>query len=315
MTGRDPLGLRTARAVALAILCVAPGLEAKAGFTVPAHCGDRTVFEAEISKRLGGGSAAALLDVLELTISEKSNTYSLAMRVGNEARQLEDPNCADLFQAAVVVAVALWEEPKAAIPLGPRTTAAAVPKPGPAASPDSGPRGSGALVPSATPLRWFLAGEVGANWGLRPNFGPILGMRGAIDTSRFGAVAAVRWLPRNQSLDGNSRGVGVSGLGAGVGAYVALLNSVRLELGVSAYRLFGSGLGSRTEKNAALTSFGPHLGLRVTPWSSDWGYFALGAEGHLELLPLRFEILGYGEVFRIPWCTANGVLEVGYRFR
>lgn len=314
LTSLNSVALRRwlAGSVTLGVLCVAPGLAAQVEFAVPPECGDRTLFATEIQKRLGAEKAAALLDVLELRISAKSSGYSLVMRIAKETRQLEDPNCSDLFRAAVVVAVALWEEPQVTT-TAPVSTPAAMPaSPAPALPSISE---SSVVQAQSAPPTWILAGEIGGNWGLRPKLGPVFGLRGALDVSGYGAIVTLRLLPPNASRDANQRGVEVFGLGGGVGGYVTLYQVLRLELGVSVYYLSGLGLGSRTVSGADLTSIGPHIGLRVTPWTSGGAYVALGAEGHVELLPLRFQILEYGEVFRIPWCTVTGVLEVGYRFR
>jgi hypothetical protein len=311
-------------------LSIAPRVLASGQFEVPQGCGDRAQFEARVRERMGS-DAKALLDTLDLSIERHRETYALFMRVGAESRQLEDGNCEDLFRAAVVVAVALWvapipaQHPPEVQSRAPRSTPNANPEVNAGArhvrqseSTVSPPRGRFQVLPlrprrPLPPLR--LSGELGFSRGLQPRLSPVFGLRGALEFESFGIASTLRFLPPNRGQDGNGRGVSVIAIGGHLAGYFKPASRLGLQAGVSTYYLQGTGIGSDGTSTASVMSFGPLLGLWAILWQSHAFSLSLGLEGQWELLRPRFEILDYGEVFRVSPLVWASNLAAGYSFK
>ncbi len=315
----------------LALLCVglssSPALWAKGQFEVPADCGDRAQFEASVRERMGS-DASALLDSMDLSIERHAETHSLFMRVGAESRHLDDRDCKDLFRAAVVVAVALWEAPAPLRQLSEHQSPGLAPTSEPPASTEipkarrlqsmvSTPRGRVQLLALQRARRVpeiRLSCELGLSQGLQPDLFPAIGLRSALDFESFGIAATLRFLPPNRQQDGNGRGVSVLALGGHLAGYFKPISRLGIEAGVSSYYVQGKGIGSHTTATSRLAAVGPFLGFWAILWQSDAVFLSFGADGQLELLRPRFEILGYNEVFRVSRVVWGSNLAAGFRF-
>ncbi|MGC4068629.1 MAG: hypothetical protein QM784_29060 [Polyangiaceae bacterium] len=294
-------------------------------FSVPPQCGNESAFAREIRERVGS-DAELLLEALEVSIEATEAGFALSMRIGNESKHLEDRRCDDLFHAAVVIAVALWEAPRS--PSGPDATEvpASPPRARAASATDERTSSDGASAAPATssrvapesrhvasPLHAWLQGEAGAFSGLTPDWAPTFGVRGALEGRRIGLVTGLRVLLPNGDRDDNGRGVSIFALGTHVSAYVRPVPRLNVEFGAAAHLLRGRGLGSQATDTALLGSIGPRLGLWVTPLQTARLALSLGVEGQLALIRPAFEISDYGRVFRAATGNVGGFLSVGYR--
>lgn len=298
-------------------------------FDVPTDCGSRELFEANIRARVGEREAKAILDVLALRIRGQVGTYTLTMQVGSETRSLQDQDCNQLFRAAMVVAIALWETPIQPESSNPQRRSHATDEPavlGPISSkqlPQSTPlvaRLSGPVgyvstqVASRRRNQLQLAAELGVATGVQPRPGVFLGARAALDADRFGIHASLRWAPARGDRDTNNRGVEVSALGLLAAGYYKPLSFVGVELGARVDHLEGTGLGSAENSTAEVWSFGPLIGVWAILLRSGGALVSIGAEGHLPLLRPSFEISGYGGVFRVAPIGVGTFLAAGYSF-
>jgi hypothetical protein len=320
----------TVAASAIATLA-APEARAEAGstkaFSVPLTCGNESAFVREIRARVGK-DAELLLQSLQLSIEATGDGFALSMRVGDEAKHLVDPHCDDLFRAAVVIAVALWEAPRAPEPAAtdlpststePRAAEGAsapneaTPSEATTVSPPPGPHDAPEPNRVRAPLHASLQGEAGVVSGLTPDGAPTFGLRGTLEGPRVGVATGLRLLWPNEDRDDQGRGVSIFAVGAHVSGLVRPVPRLSLELGASAYLLRGRGLGSHATDTAILGSFGPRLGLWVIPYQTPRVSVSLGAEGQLAVLRPTFEISDYGRVFRAAAGNVGGFLAVGYR--
>jgi hypothetical protein len=301
-------------------------------FELPAHCGSREQFDSAVRERLGS-EAGALLQVIALSIEGQADgSFALDMQIGGETRHLRDQSCDELFNAAVVVAVVLWQAPSSssahgvdaqpaqAVPQAnvPVTPPNVVPPPTPLREPRlQGPWGSVQLSASQSTKRHvrLLAGaELGLSAGLQPQAGPFIGVRGALESKGFGLVAGMRWLPPNGNRDENKRGVEVTAVELQVAGYALPIRQLALQLGAAADYLHGAGLGSKSDTSDALWCFGPLLGFSLFAWQGASTTVAVGADAQLQLIRPSFEILQYGNVFQVARVTGHAYLTAGYRF-
>ena len=325
-------------ALALTVaLLSARNADAAARFDVPIRCGARSDFDASIRARLGD-EAHKLLDTLDLVIEPRGDAYRLSMRVGDDARTLEDPSCTDLLRAAVVVAIALWEAPSAQTATH-RADGDAAPRAGEATGGIEGDlsakplqvsqvaRTGGSLLgpvghvtahtasSERKGLPVQLSGLAGIGQGQQPDWTPFVGVRAAVELKVFGIVASLRFSPADRTTDANRRGVIVTALGGQVAAYWKPLFWAGIEAGLSTHYLHGAGVGSRDVWSADVVSAGPHLSVWAIPWQNDWIFTTVATESHLNLLRPRFEISGYGEVYRVSGLSWASYLSAGVRFR
>lgn len=297
----------------------------------PSSCGSAATFESELRKRLDEATRAGLPPT-ELSITRVEQSYLLRLRVGADEREIIDASCEDLFHAAVVVVASLAETRESSA--SPSSASAGTPgqssTPAPSASP-SPPRQALPRVP-ASPLpprvppanadaaysaiapRWGAELAVGASVGVLPE--PALALKGEVSATwnDFGVAASIRFLPSVTSRDEAQRGVRADAWGAHVGAQVQPLDALLLQAGAAGYRLSGVGVGSLVRSSDAVWGFGPVIGAKLLPLRLKSSWVSLGLEGQLELLRPRFEILGYGEVFRAPQFLLSGSVGLGHRF-
>src|SRR5262249_3291584 len=78
--------------------------------TVPGEWGSTAALETGLRSRIGP-RADAILEQTRLSISSDGVQYRLSMQVGAETRELRDPDCRHLFDAAVVIAASFAEGP------------------------------------------------------------------------------------------------------------------------------------------------------------------------------------------------------------
>jgi len=314
----------------LAVVLPAHTRELIAGFEVPEPCGTREQFETSIRNRVGDAEAEAILASLSLWIREQPDAFTLTMQIGAETRSLQDRDCKQLFRAAVVVAIALWEAPQRSstpssasdlpAPVAPRVQDTPKPEAALALQVPSvrilGPVGLVQIDPKVREPRTRvpLGTEFGVSTGLQPKPGLLLGIRGGLELGSLGFWASLRWYPSRGDRDVNNRGVEVTAFGVrAVGAY-RLAESIGVELGVSVHGLRGTGLGSNQTASALVWTVGPVMGLWATPVRWGSAFLAAGAEAHLALLRPRFEITDYRQVFRLGAVGGATFLVAGYRF-
>lgn len=295
--------------------------------SVPAGCGTAEQFRARIHERLGSESES-LLAQTRLRITVEANDYQLWVQVLDKSRTLHDSDCKDLFRAAVVVTLALWNAPVEATPDQPNALAAE-PKPITQQEPRVAPSKdspSGAIIPtSATATRtdpthsdWSWkgswGGQFGVSRGLLPRWAIALGANGAVEHGPLGLAADVRYLPPTDERDALDKGVRVQAYGASLAARFRPIHRVGVELGGFAYRVKGEGLGTRADRTAFVVAAGPQLGLWVTALELRGFDLRLGLEAQFALLRPQFEVIEYAEVFRSSQAFWQGYFATTYSF-
>jgi hypothetical protein len=236
--------------------------------------------------------------------------------VGDQSRTLKDKDCADLFRAGVVVALALWNAPT---PAPPASEAAALPAANRQQDPPArASREIAAEPPQPEPTRWRWQGSAGAQLGvvqgLLPRWALAVGAFGACEYGPFGLVGDLRYLPPSDERDENDKGVRVRAQGASLAARYRAAPWLGTEVGGFAYRVKGEGLGSRADRSAIVVAAGPQLGLWVTALELAEFELRLGSEAQFALWQPRFEVLAYKEVFHSSRVLWRGYLAAGYRF-
>lgn len=305
-----------------ALVTMTPGAAGALVIEVPVGCGSAAEFEAEVRKRLGDN--ARVLERTELRIERPEGgreegaeggvdngaaEHVLEMRVGDQRRTLRDVDCRDLFQAAVVVTVAI------ALSEGRRNEPDAPPEPA-----TKGARA--ARAPEEPPLEardpWVPT--IGASAGSLLSFGllpdPAFGLEleGRADWERFGVALAVRYLFPREEIRADNRGVRVRALGGQLSGVVRATPWLEGRVGFMVFALPAEGVGSLRNDDGAAWAAGPSLSLALTPLQGRLGWLSLGGEGHLELVRSEFEILSYGEVYSVPAWGGAVFFRAGLRF-
>jgi hypothetical protein len=265
---------------------------------IPAECGTRAAFDAELSKRLGDDAQPSLVHV---AITQAANRFHLRVQIGDEVRELDDPSCTELFRASVVVAVAmLLHEP-------PKPVEAAPPPPA-----------------KPTPPREYPRFSVGAGAGLSVGTLPqpvlALELEGKAFWQYLGVSLNARYLAPAKKLDEQQKGVELQALSAGVTGLFRPSRLWEARLGFAAQRLSGHGAGSITQSHDDTSwAAGPTLGLGFIPIQQRLFWAGLGAEGQLNVVRGRFQILHYSqnvtdpphEIYRVPWLAGQAFVRLG----
>ena len=264
---------------------------------IPPECGTRAAFDAELSKRLPDDAPPRDVHV---SITPAPNRFHLRVQIGNEVRELDDPSCAELFRAAVVVAVAmLLHEP--AKPVEP------TPRPAPSSPPREYPRLS-------------VGAGAGINVGTLPHPVLALELEGKAFWQYLGVSVSVRYLSPTTKLDAQQKGVELQALGAGVTGLFRPSRLWEARLGFAAQRLSGHGAGSITQRHEdTVWTAGPTLGLAFIPIQQRRFWAGLGAEGQLNALRGSFQILHYSrnvtdpphEIYPVPWLAGTAFVRLG----
>jgi hypothetical protein len=289
--------------LALALMALAPSAfsaaTAPAATEIPPECGTRATFDRELYKRLG---ADAPTRSVQISITEASHQFHLRVQIGNEVRELDDASCTELFRASVVVAVAmLMHEP---------AKNAAPPPP--------------AVRPRPAPLRDYprLSVAAGAGLGVGTLPKPVLALEleSKLLWRRFGVGVNLRYLLPALKIDAEDKHLKVQALGAGVSGIFRPSRLWEARLGFAAQRLAGEGgHGIAKPDTDSAWAAGPTLGLGFFPIQTEPFWAGLGAEGQLNAVRARFQILHYSqdvtnpaqEIYRAPWIAGSAFVRLG----
>lgn len=315
---------------------------------VPLGCGSVEEFQAEVEHRLGAGLQVPL-QLLSI-VRERSGQFRLNLQVGDEARELRDADCRELFRAAVVVAVATtltaadgkseaadggsWSMPDPT--MLPPPAAAALPSAEPAPVP-SAEEGPSIPLPPADPSSQPLGGErpsedsraeplaaqagtrfggafgVGMNVGLQPAVALAFELEGRSLWGQFGVALAGRYLISSSERDDQGRGVSIDTWGAQVAGLYRPAPRWEMRIGTAGYRLFGHGIGTASDRAGGAWSLGPCAGVAFVPLVHAFMSLALGGDVHWNAMQPRFDVLNHGNVFSSSLFDFSIFLRVGPR--
>ncbi len=305
MGARRTLLALAASALAVPTFGVASAHAATEPGPIPTECGSRPAFDAELVARLG---VEAPLERVLVAISPHHGGFRLRVSVGEEQRELDDPSCTELFRAAIVIAVSmLLEERESARPVSPAPAPVAV---------------SAERAPSPGPSPWprFSVG-VGAGVGVGTLPKPVLALEleGKALWRYVGVGASVRYLLPAERRDENQQGADLRALGASVTGLFRPSHDWEARLGFAGHRLSGDGIGVNRGYSAAVWAAGPTLGLGWLPLRRGPFWGGLGAEGQLNVVRGRFEIINYSGdfngqrhvVYRVPWLAGGAFVRLG----
>jgi hypothetical protein len=264
---------------------------------MPEECGTRALFESELKQRLGDDAPVASVTV---SIAPRPSHFHLRVQIGSDVRELDDASCSELFRASVVVAVAMLMHP-------PHEPAQAPP---PSTPPPSPPR----ELP-----RFAVDAGVGLNLGTLPKPVLALELEGKTLWRYWGVSLNLRYLAPSQKLESSSKGVKLQALGAGVAGIFRPSRLWEARLGFAAQRLSGQGAGVTDPQTDSAWAAGPTLGLELTPLQVRPFWLGLGAEGQLNAVRGRFQILHYFrpvseapyEIYAVPWLAGSAFVRLG----
>lgn len=268
---------------------------------VPDECGAPNEFERQALRRLG---PLAKIPPVQVEITrEAPDRYRLLMQAGGESRELHDADCRQLFQAAIVVTVALA---LSETPL-PTQGESASPRQSSDPMPDRDadrrdPRDNGDHHKTSddherpSPTQADLLAGIGLNTGLLPQTAVAFALEARAMVRQFGLAASGRYLAPVTGYDNAEHGVRMEAAGGQVAGVYRPIGMLELRLGAAAYALLGRGLGSGGRSDVAWGT-GPTTGASLVQLYRGRLTLAVGADLHWNVLRPSFEVLSYGTVF------------------
>jgi len=294
---------RLAGGLCLLLVVAARPASAAISAQIPPECGSLSDFEAELEQRLANVSAA---ETTRVTLTAEEAGYHLVVEAGNQRRELHDASCQELLHAAVVVALALLEPKREEAP--PPAPEPEPVRPAPVAAPPA------KESPTRARPKVALGAGAGVHWGMLPKATLMLDVDAQLKWTHFGVAADFRYLLPAETRDENGKGARIGALGASVAALYEPLKVLQMRLGLSTYRLSGSGLGSTETGDGGTWEVSPTLGAALVPFQRAPFWTCVGLEGQLNLLRPTFEILSYHEVFQVPLFSGSALVHAGVVF-
>jgi len=308
-------------ALLFSLLLIAPHARAQA-IRMPPECGSAEEFTRELERLLGDQLAEAQPLSLVIFPRGASGGYTLRLQLRDETRELYDADCNALFRSAVVIAAAAVRpelaevpEPAAAEPprIAPPNTAPSRPRASRDAEkrPESVPA-QPTRVSDAAPWRAGIHAGAGAVVGLLPGIAPMLELGGTAAHSPWGISAGLRYLPRVRTED-EERGVAIWALGGQVAISFEASDWLRFSAGVAVYRLEGEGLSVAQSLTDSAWAVSPGIETAFIAFHRFDLRVELGLQGYASIVRPRFEISGFGEIYRAPPFGGAAVARVAFR--
>jgi len=258
---------------------------------IPNGCGTAEELHHKLRTRLGRELSA---HSLRASITRSTTGFHLRVQVDQEVRELDDPHCRPLFDAAAVVAVAMLLRERAG-------SQAARSEPAPTPS-----------SPSPRPLHWRAALNAGIAAGILPRPTASLGAGAQGWQERWGASVRVTYLLPQETRDLTGRGVVVRGYSVNAGALFWVTPAWQARTGVAAERLVGRGVGARAVQSAGTWALGPHIGMAYVPLRSSSVWLGIDADAQWHAVRGRFKILNYSEnIYEAPVFSGEASVSFG----
>lgn len=285
-------------ALALALFGFEATARASSDPAIPPECGSRADFDRQLRQRLGDDAPIGSVRVQITRGVERSH---LRVELGSQLRELDDTSCSELLRAAVVIAVAM---------LGGERPAPPTPAPAPRSS------------APASRLYPRLGVDAGAGLALGTLPQPVLALEleGKALWRSFGIASSLRYLTPTDKTTPEGKGVRLQALGISASGIFRPSRLWEARLGFAAQRLAGSGTGPITERGRDVAwAAGPTLGLAFVPLQLGSFWAGAGAEGQLNAVRGRFQILHYYRpvsedayvVYQVPWLAGAAFVRLG----
>lgn len=278
---------------------------------IPPECGSQPDFERELEQRLGNVSSS---DSTRVTLTPEPDGYRLVVEAGNQSRELRDPSCQELLHAAIVVALALLEPPRAVEAEQPPAPAPAPVQPAPPPRAPEPARAEASAPRRASSPRFALGVGGGVHLGTLPRATLLLDVDAQLKWTRFGVAAGFRYLLPNETRDEDGFGVRVGAWGASLAGLFEPWQRLQVRLGVATYRLSGSGIGSAQTTDGSAWEVAPTVGAAFVPFQRPPFWTCVALEGQLNLIRPTFEILSYNEVFQVSPLSGSALARAGVVF-
>jgi hypothetical protein len=325
---------RVARALQLASLLAtvaSAGAAAQAAVDVPPACGSPAEFAAELEKLSGPSDAASWQGSVSIRALE-DGSYSLELSAAQETRRLVERDCRLLFRSAVVMAAAALQNlQEAETPSAPgepqHVDAPAAPAVEAAPRPEAGEpleseiaRPSAAVAPAPrTPPEPALAPvwQLALGAGLAAGSGPELAARTEMAVAYARSVwemslRALYVTPSSARAEGG-RSVAVSTVGLTAQAGYWPLRWFGLRLGPELAWQMGRGRQKQSRDGTLRPALAAEVGVRL--WPRSRLLLELALAGRYAFTRPRFEIVGFGTLYRSPALSGDALFRLGYRFR
>jgi hypothetical protein len=135
----------------------------------------------------------------------------------------------------------------------------------------------------------------------------------------WGLALSARYLFAADKLEQTDQGATLDAWSAGVAGVLRPSRFWQARLGFAAQRLSGTGTRNASNQSASVWAAGPTLGLGWYPLQRGLLWAGVGAEGQLNAIRGRFEILNYSgmlsnepyALYRVPWLAGSAFVRLG----
>ncbi|HTV19435.1 MAG TPA: hypothetical protein VMG12_12205 [Polyangiaceae bacterium] len=163
--------------------------------------------------------------------------------------------------------------------------------------------------PAFGELHGGLALGVGVSGGVLPDLGGVLDVGGRLEVLPWALDLSLRYWPEGAtSRDG--RTVDVSGLGARFAGLYRVASALNVMAGLEVNRLVGEGGEGVSGRNAdAVWQLAATAGFSLITWDIRPIRLEIGAAGRLSVARPRFEVTGFGDLYRVPLLGADAIIR------
>jgi hypothetical protein len=135
-----------------------------------------------------------------------------------------------------------------------------------------------------------------------------------LEREAWGAVLALHYMPRIETRASSGRGVGVYAFGGRALGLLVPARFMRLGAGVEVAFQHGTGLGSAKPLSDDAWLLAGVAEIAAVPLRLGHARLELALAAQWNMLRPRFEILGYGEVYRVAIVGGSGLIRLGWTF-
>jgi hypothetical protein len=256
---------------------------------------------------------------VEIGAADEDGSFTLQLTLRDETRTLRDPSCRTLFRSAIVVVAAAL---RGVDPTPAATAERADPTPAATAErayriePTASPAPSAAAARADQKARWLVGTAVGGGGtlGLLPALAPRVELSGSLEREPMGALIALHYLSRVDEQAASGRGVGVTAVGGRLAMLVIPVRFIRFAAGAELDWLHGAGVGSAQRLSDTAWAVAALAEVAGVPLRLGHARIELALSGQWNFVRPRFEIVGYGEVYRVPNLGGSALIRLAWSF-
>lgn len=149
--------------------------------------------------------------------------------------------------------------------------------------------------------------------GLSPDAAALLELGAALEVARWGSMLSFRYLSPDEAVTRGSAGLELRSHGARLSLFHEPWSFLRLEAGLSGYRLTAEGIGIRYPASDSVWLLAPEAEVVLVGRPGDHWLTEVGLHGRVGLSEPRFRVEPETEVYQLPRFGAGLVFRLQWR--